>query len=135
MPRGDRTGPAGQGPRTGRGMGYCSGYATPGYMNIGPGLGMGLGMGRGMGGGRGGGGRGWRNMYYATGLPGWARAGWEPAYGQPPVAPYGVAPYGPAPTAGDEAELLNAQAEYFERGLEDIKTRLAELERKAKEEK
>lgn len=133
MPRGDRTGPAGQGPRTGRSMGYCSGYATPGYMNAGPG--MGLGMGRGMGGGRGGGGRGWRNMYYATGQPGWARAGWMPAYGQPPVAPYGAVPYGPAPTAADEAELLKTQAEYFEGALNDIKTRLSELERKAKEEK
>ncbi|MEE8640103.1 MAG: DUF5320 domain-containing protein [bacterium] len=132
MPRGDRTGPAGQGPRTGRNMGYCAGYSVPGYMNAGPGLG--LGMGRGLGGGRGGG-RGWRNMYYATGLPGWARAGWLPAYGQPPAEPYGFPPYAPAPTTGDEADLLKAQAEYFERGLEDIKTRLAELERKAKEEK
>jgi len=26
MPSGDRTGPAGQGPRTGRGLGYCNGY-------------------------------------------------------------------------------------------------------------
>jgi len=123
MPRGDRTGPAGQGPRTGRGMGYCSGYATPGYMNPGPGMGMG----RGMGGGRGGGGRGWRNMYYATGLAGWARAGWAPAWGQAPVAPFGF-----APPAGDEAELLTAQAEYFERALSEIKARLTELEQEAK---
>jgi hypothetical protein len=130
MPRGDRTGPAGMGPRTGRGMGYCSGYSTPGYLNPGPGMGMGRGMGGGRGGGMGGGGRGWRNMYYATGLPGWARAGWAPAWGQPPVAPYGV-----APTAGDEAELLKAQAEYFERALDEIKTRLTELEREAKKDK
>jgi hypothetical protein len=33
MPRGDRTGPAGMGPMTGRAAGYCSGYSTPGYMN------------------------------------------------------------------------------------------------------
>ena len=31
MPFGDRTGPEGLGPRTGRGLGYCSGYSTPGY--------------------------------------------------------------------------------------------------------
>jgi hypothetical protein len=105
-------------------MGYCAGYSAPGFMNAGPGLG--LGMGRGFGGG----GRGWRNWYYATGLPGWARAGWLPAFGQPPVAPYGA-----GPAAVDEAEVLKAQAEYFERALDDIKTRLAELERKAKEEK
>lgn len=30
MPRGDRTGPMGQGPRTGRGMGFCAGNDVPG---------------------------------------------------------------------------------------------------------
>jgi hypothetical protein len=33
MPGGDRTGPRGAGPRTGRGMGYCSGYDWPGFAN------------------------------------------------------------------------------------------------------
>ena len=33
MPRGDRTGPAGMGPMTGRAAGYCAGYPAPGYMN------------------------------------------------------------------------------------------------------
>ena len=33
MPRGDRMGPSGEGPRTGRGMGYCTGNEYPGYMN------------------------------------------------------------------------------------------------------
>lgn len=33
MPGGDRTGPAGQGPRTGRGAGLCSGNSAPGFMN------------------------------------------------------------------------------------------------------
>jgi len=28
MPRGDRTGPDGRGPMTGRGMGYCVSYPT-----------------------------------------------------------------------------------------------------------
>ena len=63
MPRGDRTGPMESGPHTGRGMGYCSGYPYPGFMNPGPGFGMGrrLRMGRGFGFGRGfGRGRGWR---------------------------------------------------------------------------
>ncbi|MFP4117096.1 MAG: DUF5320 domain-containing protein [Candidatus Aenigmatarchaeota archaeon] len=31
MPRGDGTGPRGQGPRTGRGLGYCAGYDSPGF--------------------------------------------------------------------------------------------------------
>ena len=33
MPRGDRTGPAGFGPMTGRAAGFCAGYPLPGYMN------------------------------------------------------------------------------------------------------
>lgn len=37
MPRGDRTGPAGQGPRTGRGLGFCAGNDRPGFMQAGPG--------------------------------------------------------------------------------------------------
>jgi len=49
MPQGDRTGPNGQGPMTGRGMGLCSGSNTPGYMNSGFGRGMGRGYGRGFG--------------------------------------------------------------------------------------
>ncbi|NJK86808.1 MAG: DUF5320 domain-containing protein [Bacteroidales bacterium] len=31
MAGGDRTGPLGQGSRTGRSLGFCSGYDTPGY--------------------------------------------------------------------------------------------------------
>ena len=63
MPRGNRTGPAGMGPMTGRAVGFCAGYPVPGYMN--PVVGRGYwGIGRGgypRGGGRGrcfGGGRG-----------------------------------------------------------------------------
>jgi len=33
MPRGDRSGPSGEGPNTGRGMGYCTGNDHPGFMN------------------------------------------------------------------------------------------------------
>lgn len=33
MPRGDRTGPSGDGPTTGRGMGYCAGNDHPGIQN------------------------------------------------------------------------------------------------------
>ncbi len=69
MPRGDGTGPAGMGPGTGRGLGPCAGYPTPGYTNAGGGrflrLGafgrwagsvlprLGLGRGQRLGGGRG----------------------------------------------------------------------------------
>ncbi|HHX95299.1 MAG TPA: DUF5320 domain-containing protein, partial [Clostridia bacterium] len=33
MPRGDRTGPTGLGPLTGRGAGFCAGFKVPGYAN------------------------------------------------------------------------------------------------------
>ena len=65
MPGGDRTGPRGLGPMTGRGAGYCGGYERPGFTNPAPGYGMRFG---GRFGGWGGG-RGWRHWYYATGLP------------------------------------------------------------------
>lgn len=49
MPRGDRTGPLGEGPMTGRGLGYGAGYDSPGYTK-GPGMGLGRGFfGRGRG--------------------------------------------------------------------------------------
>ncbi|MBN1408705.1 MAG: DUF5320 domain-containing protein [Calditrichaceae bacterium] len=43
MPRGDRTGPLGEGPMTGRQLGYGAGYDSPGYTK-GPGMGMGRGF-------------------------------------------------------------------------------------------
>ena len=45
MPQGDRTGPNGQGSMTGRAMGYCAGFASPGFMNVGAGRGFGRGRG------------------------------------------------------------------------------------------
>jgi hypothetical protein len=122
MPAGDGTGPRGMGPMTGRGAGYCAGYGTPGYANPMPVWG---GWGRGRGGGRG---RGWRNMYYATGLPGWARYGYAPAWGAPPAAAYG--PYGAPPTREQEAEFLKSQAEMLKEELDAISQRITELEKK-----
>lgn len=61
MPGGDRTGPQGTGPRTGRGMGYCSGYNWPGYTHAGPGFRSAFSFG----------GRGWRHRFFTTGVPGW----------------------------------------------------------------
>jgi hypothetical protein len=57
MPRGDGTGPLGQGPMTGRGFGYCSGSTQPGFV-AGAGLGRGRGFARCMGRGLSGFGRG-----------------------------------------------------------------------------
>jgi hypothetical protein len=124
MPAGDRTGPGGWGPVTGRGLGYCAGYGAPGYANPAPGLGRGWGRGAwGAGRGRGGGGRGWRHQYYATGLPGWARYGYAPFWG--------YAPYPQPPGAEEETELLKNQAEALQRELDAINKRLDELEKEA----
>ena len=120
MPAGDGTGPRGMGPMTGRGAGYCAGYGMPGYANPVPGRGFGMGWGRG---------RGWRNQYYATGLPGWARFGYAPAWGAPPAAAYG--PYAAPPTPEQETEFLKTQAEWLKKQLDAISKRIEELEKKA----
>ena len=116
MPGGDRTGPWGLGPMTGRAAGYCAGYSVPGYMNPIPGRGWGRGyFGRG---------RGWRSWYWATGLPGWARAGYGyPAFGSRAY------PYSYAPAPEEEAEALRQQAELLKQTLEDIQNRISALEK------
>jgi hypothetical protein len=116
MPRGDGTGPRGMGSMTGRGMGFCTGYGMPGRA-----FGVGFGRGRGgVGPGFGGGGRGWRNMFYATGLPGWMRGGRG--------VPYGVPAAYPQPDPELEKQFLRNQAEALQGELELIKRRLAETE-------
>jgi hypothetical protein len=114
MPGGDRTGPLGYGPMTGRGAGFCSGYGTPGYSNAGSGRGRGLGCG----------GRGWRNMYYAMGLPGWAQ--WYPA--DPARTGYkGPSYYGDF-TPEREIEALKEQANFFQKQIETLNGHIKELE-------
>ena len=131
MPRGDRTGPSGFGPMTGRGAGFCAGYSMPGYMNPIPG-GAGTGFGQGFGGR--GGGRGWRNQYYATGLTGWQRAasGLPPAYA--PVPPYPVAPPFAVPAAQiapqQETDALKNQIKFMEESIKAAQERITQLEEK-----
>ena len=128
MPGGDRTGPLGLGPMTGRGAGYCAGYQMPGFANAI--------LGRGFGGWGRGGGRDRRNCFYATGLPGWQRTatGFH-AYG-PAAAPYadtyaGV-PFAPTLTKEQELETLQSQAKCFGVALQDIKRRIEGLQAEAK---
>ena len=124
MPGGDRTGPMGLGPMTGRGAGFCAGYQVPGYMN--PGFGRGYFCWRGGFWGRGGG-RGWRNWYWATGLTGWQRRAMGlPAFGGW-AAPYGF-PVGEL-TPKQEADILKSQAEFLKREMEDIEKRIEALEK------
>ena len=127
MPGGDRTGPWGAGPMTGRGAGFCAGYGMPGYANPFPGRGFGMGFGAGFGArgrgfwgrGFGGGVRGWRNWYAASAMPGWTRFG-------------GVDAPWPAPDPAREKQDLQDQADALQSELEGIKKRLSELESEAK---
>jgi hypothetical protein len=126
MPRGDGTGPAGMGPMTGRGAGFCAGYGMPGYMNPMAGWGPGPRGGRGFFGR--GGGRGRRTWFWATGLTGWQRAamGWPaygpPAWGAPPAAPY-------QPTAEQELAALREQVTFMEESMKEAQERIRELEK------
>jgi hypothetical protein len=95
----------GMGRRTGRAAGYCAGYGVPGYANAVPGRGFGMGFGRG---------RGWRNMFYATGQPGWMRAG---TY----AAPY------PAFDPEMETQALKNQAQILKSQLDAIEKRISEI--------
>jgi len=112
MPSGDRTGPQGMGPRTGRGAGYCAGYDRPGYAN----QGFGRGFGRGMFGRGAFGGRGFRNWFHGTGLPGWMGYGAYP--GAYPPAP-------PAPmTPEQEQDALKAQEAWLQEQLDAVRGQL-----------
>jgi hypothetical protein len=90
------------GPMTGRKAGYCAGFAAPGYANT-PRFAGGFG-----------GGRGYRRMFYATGMPGWAR------YGYPAEN-----------TAFDEKAFLSNQAELLQNELQQVKDRLSSLNEEA----
>ena len=121
MPRGDRRGPEGFGPMTGRGYGYCAGYEAPGYAAPAPGRGMGRGhCGPGFGAGYGGRGLGRRRgRGYGWGPGSWGAAPWA----QPPA-------YDPE----QELDALKRQAAYFEQGLDQVKHRIDELENRTHEE-
>jgi len=114
MPGGDGTGPLGMGPMTGRGAGYCAGFAVPGFVNHGFGGGF---FGRC-------GGRGRRNMFYATGLPGWARAGMGTSDAAMAATAFG------GMTRDQELNVLKQQADQAAGVLESIRRRISELEGK-----
>lgn len=91
-----------------------------------------MGRGRGFrGGGFGGRGYGWRHMYYATGVPGYARFGGYPA-GYPVQPGYPVAIPKPDPEMEKQAlihhaEALQQQAEWLQSEIESIRKRIQEL--------
>jgi len=95
MPGGDRTGPQGFGPRTGRGLGDCAPTEQPR-----PGFGLGFGRGR-----------GWRNWARATGQPGWLRFG---GWGATP------APVDESELLKTQAEQLQAQLDAVQQRLTEL---------------
>lgn len=101
MPRGNGMGPMGMGQMTGKGAGFCAGYANPGW-----GCGMGFG-------------RGFRRMHQMAGMPGraWGRFGY-------PRSQAGTVP------EADERDELNSQVEYLEAQLKHLRSRLNDLDDK-----
>ncbi|MBN1123781.1 MAG: DUF5320 domain-containing protein [Sedimentisphaerales bacterium] len=109
MPGGDRTGPAGMGPITGRAAGFCAGHPVPGYMNPAPGRGF-WGAGRGFGRGRGMG-RGW----------GFRGSGWGGWYGPGIVPPATL-------STEQELQMLRQQSENLQQTLNEINERISEIQ-------
>ncbi len=107
MPGFDQTGPLGRGPMTGGGFGYCTGFL--GRRAWRPFYGRGV---EPWAPGWAGRGRGYRNRFYATGIP-------FSAYGvggEPVVEPQ------------EEAAYLKAQAERLRAMLDDVEKRLQNLQ-------
>jgi Family of unknown function (DUF5320) len=100
MPGFDRTGPRGMGLMTGGGRGFCTGLANRQWM---PGRGGFFGRGAG---------HGWRNCYYATGLPRWQR--WTSC--NTPAS------------AEDEKQALKSEADFLRTRLNALEERLAAMQ-------
>lgn len=112
MPGGDRTGPLGHGPMTGRAAGYCAGYEIPGYANPNyPGYGRGFGFGRGFG-----------RRYWRRGRGFWRRG----------VYPH---PYYSTEIPGEEEKTyLENSIKELEEEIKHIRERIKELSKEKKEE-
>ena len=108
MPRGDGTGPFGNGPRSGRGQGFCAGSNRAGIASAGQGRGMGRGLG--LGGGRNGRRMQHRNQFIAA----------------------QASDFFGADASMSEIELLRQQAESLTSASAEIQARIAALEAAAK---
>lgn len=108
MPRGDRTGPLGQGPKTGRGLGYCAGYSAPGFMNQGFGRRF-----RGFG-------RGFGRRRQSGPIPPAQPQAYQPTKEQE------------LEMLGDEAKIIEQEQKALEQRLEEIKKRTKELKKEKK---
>jgi hypothetical protein len=106
MPGGDRTGPKGAGPMTGRGAGYCGGFPEAGFSNPYP--------------GRGGARRfGWRGRSWRS-RSGRGGYGWQ-GYGYRP------------PVIEDRLIALKAHEEWLNREMEAIRQEIDDLEKRVED--
>ncbi|MGD9044823.1 MAG: DUF5320 domain-containing protein [Desulfobacterales bacterium] len=109
MPGFDGTGPAGSGPMSGGGRGYC--ILSGSYNLRRPRLRQRTGFGYGRG-------RGYRHIFWETGLPRWARGGpsrWNQYSGSPV-------------SRKSEIEMLKGEAEALKEDLYAIQARVKDLE-------
>lgn len=104
MPFGDGTGPQGQGPQTGRGLGYCSGSNTPGHTK--------LGFRRGYGRARG----GFRNCFHSTSFFGRQRV------------PKNTPSWDEPQNSEQEKQALASQLQSLKNQAQKIEQRLQDLE-------
>lgn len=108
MPRGNGMGPAGMGPGTGRGAGFCAGYGVPGYASS-----------------------------NRAGFGGLGRGYWNyPSFGMNSGLHRGSPFLGFTAEMGaeKEKEVLRNQALILERNLEELNKRLTALENSGKPE-
>ena len=122
MPRGNRTGPYGAGPLTGRGAGYCAGYLVPGYVNPVGGYRRGFGRGRGRGYGR-----GWGRGRFVYPQPIVGQPAYQPAY-QPVAQPQ--TPEQEIVALENYQKDLEAEKTDLEQETGGVKARIEELKAK-----
>jgi hypothetical protein len=106
MPGGDRTGPLGRGPMTGRLAGFCASYQNPGYANPGFGRGLGRGFGRG---------------YWGHGRGFWGREHYLDPYYQPSL------------NKDEEKRYLESTLKILEEEIKAIRERIKEISKEKKE--
>lgn len=103
MPRGDRTGPDGMGSMTGRGLGFCNGFNSPGFTRGNPRGGAGYGRGYGRMSGRG----------FQRGN------GW--GYNNYPAHPYRMGKNEETQVIEDRIDVLKDELKSLEARLDDLK--------------
>ena len=112
MPRGDKSGPDGRGPITGRGAGFCAGFSFPGFRNsnvCGDGAGCGFRKG------------------FRKGIGKGFERGDGSARGDSLGYNHSAAGQG-AEFGADEQKALKSQAEYLQENLNKINQRIKDIE-------